>query len=102
MLLTFSTSIVTRTRTEILHLADRVARDLGSNIYQIVLGNPFSAIHGGMRFCSKIEDWLKVLCPPIHNYAHGGGDGPHSRSCHATYPIYPSKNFGAKYRRWQP
>jgi hypothetical protein len=61
MLLTFSTSIVTKTRTEILHLADRVARELGSNIYQIVLGNPFSAIHCGMRFCSKIEDWLRSL-----------------------------------------
>jgi hypothetical protein len=90
MLLTFSTSIVTKTRTEILHLADRVARDLGSNIYQIVLGNPFSAIHGGMRFCSKIEDWLRVLGTRFHNYAHGDGDGPHSRSCPAIRASYDS------------
>jgi hypothetical protein len=55
MLLTFSTSIVTKTRIEILHLADRVARELGSNLYQIVVGNPSSAIHCGMRFCGKTE-----------------------------------------------
>ena len=43
--------IAPRTLTEIFHFAVRVERELGSNIYQIVGGNPSWAIRDGMTFC---------------------------------------------------
>jgi hypothetical protein len=52
---TFSKSIAVKTHTSILVSANLAVLKPFSNIYQIVGGNPSSAIHRGMKFCGKTE-----------------------------------------------
>ncbi len=59
-------STAARTQTSILLSANFAVLKLFSNIYQIVGGNPSSAIHGGTRFCSKTEGLANQRVDLLH------------------------------------